>query len=118
MTKASEPIDLAELDPGIREFVRFLRMHGFDTSDSGDGVSKHPEARGFDSTHVAITVEPARLCLEADRLMALLQQQGLEPMPLGPDEDDSLTIEATYNPAEFGYALILVMNIPINWTPT
>lgn len=35
-----EPINYEELDPGIRKTVRFLRAHGFDTTDSGDGVSK------------------------------------------------------------------------------
>lgn len=29
-----------DLDPGIVEVVRFLHGHGFETTDSGDGVSK------------------------------------------------------------------------------
>ena len=29
-----------ELDPGIRETVRWLNKHLFKTTDSGDGVSK------------------------------------------------------------------------------
>ena len=38
-----EPALLAGLDPGIRVLVWFLRSHGFDTTDSGDGVSKDPD---------------------------------------------------------------------------
>ena len=33
-------IDYGELDPGIRETVRRLNEEGFETCDSGDGVSK------------------------------------------------------------------------------
>ncbi len=32
--------DYDKLDPGIREFVRWLNVTGYKTSDSGDGVSK------------------------------------------------------------------------------
>lgn len=42
-----DEIDYEALDPGVREQVRALRDAGFDTTDSGDGVSKftgdHPD---------------------------------------------------------------------------
>ena len=32
--------DPTALDPGIRDVVRYLRGKGYETTDSGDGVSK------------------------------------------------------------------------------
>lgn len=60
------------LDPGIRDVVVLLRSNGFDTTDSGDGVSKPPEGRVFDFPHVAVVTSPALLVFEAERLAALL----------------------------------------------
>jgi hypothetical protein len=37
---ADDAFDESRLDPGIRDVVRTLRAAGFQTSDSGDGVSK------------------------------------------------------------------------------
>jgi hypothetical protein len=39
----SESLDYETLDPGIRDVVRRLRDRGFETTDSGDGVSKPAE---------------------------------------------------------------------------
>lgn len=36
----SEPIDYDALDPGIRDVVRAINEWGWETCDSGDGVSK------------------------------------------------------------------------------
>lgn len=47
-------LDYAILDPGIRGAVQYLRERGFDTTDSGDGVSKPPYDRVFDVAHVAV----------------------------------------------------------------
>ncbi len=64
-------IDLNELDPGIRRTVAFLREHGFDTTDSGDGVSKfQPDSRWYvpddpeawsQAPHVVIRTTPDAL---------------------------------------------------------
>lgn len=46
-----------ELDPGIREVVRALRDAGYNTIDSGDGVSKkgtHAEGEYLDFPHVLV----------------------------------------------------------------
>jgi len=36
-------IDYDEIDPGIRDVVRRLREAGYNTTDSGDGVTKFAE---------------------------------------------------------------------------
>lgn len=68
---------VGDLDPGIRETVVWLRKHGFDTTDSGDGVSKlarDPEMHKYvlDIPHVFMRVARSAVLDEADRLAALV----------------------------------------------
>lgn len=88
-----KPIDYEQLDPGIRDLVRRLREAGFDTTDSGDGVSKPPEwyqpdergiTEAFDFPHVVCKTEPHLLFAESRRLLALL--------------GDEWDVEANYHP--------------------
>lgn len=80
-----EPIDYSELDPGIRDVVRVMREAGFDTTDSGDGVSKPKDDMCvLEYPHVFAVTEPARMVPEADRLAALL----------GPEWD----VDVSYSP--------------------
>ena len=65
-------LDVSALDPGVRDTVTLLRAHGFDTTDSGDGVSKPPEQRVFNVPHVACRIDPARLIEEAKRAQSVL----------------------------------------------
>jgi len=89
-----------ELDAGIRETVRWLFDHGFDPTDSGDGVSKftdpsnryHGLAGALDEPHVFMRVaSPAALAAEADRLHVLLEERGV---------DIPGSLEASYVPDE------------------
>lgn len=97
-----ENLDYNEIDPGVRETVRWLReRHGFDTFDSGDGVSRidpnledHEQLWGI-MPHVGIRCEPEELISVADRLAAVCAEVGIE---ITPYEDDP-NIQATYNPA-------------------
>lgn len=83
------------LDEGVRDLVVWLRAQGFETTDSGDGVSKPPVGRVFDVPHVFIRVAPDDLFSETARLVrAFAERGGEEP-----------TIEATYRPAD-GVALV------------
>lgn len=66
------PNDLNHLDPGIAETVWLLRSCGFDTTDSGDGVSKPPDERSMDFPHVAAVTTPATMCADADRMAVVL----------------------------------------------
>lgn len=75
-----DEINFEELDPGIRETVRRLRRHGFETTDSGDGVSKpadwyQPDEHGITQAmnfpHVICLTSPDRLIADAQRLVVL-----------------------------------------------
>lgn len=87
-------LDLNELDPGVRNFVSFLRINGFDTCDSGDG-SKHPEMEeALPYPHVFIMglddSDELLMMSEANRLNALLLRSGYQAR-----EGE---IEASYDP--------------------
>jgi hypothetical protein len=68
-----------ELDPGIREVVRFLNDRGFHTTDSGDGRSKPQE--WFDAgdaipyPHVVVASSPMGLAHEALSVARVLGPQ-------------------------------------------
>ena len=54
--KRTETEIIASCDPVIRRVVRMLRMRGFETCDSGDGVTKPQLARNLPYPHVFIEV--------------------------------------------------------------
>ncbi len=99
------------LDPGIEKTVLWLREHGFDTTDSGDGkataryyadqpVEESASAMHFccailDFPHVAIRVESHELSTKADSLFLLLHARG---------------VECGYNPAD-GVAYIFLSGV-------
>jgi hypothetical protein len=85
------------LNPGVRRLVTWLREHGFNTFDSGDGVT-HEFANDNAFPYVAITVEPSALIAEADRLERLLASVGIACQPQT-QSGDVPTIEAQYSPA-------------------
>ena len=91
MSEDYKTVDYSKLDPGIRDVVRVLRKAWFQTTDSGDGVSKPPEERTVEGPHVFITVPPKMLLSESHRLMNLL--------------GSGWRVEATYSPAD-GVALL------------
>lgn len=113
--KACPAIDYDALDPGIRDTVRILRAEGFDTMDSGDGVSKTAEG-GWDMDaiipvpHVAIRVSPSDVAAEADRLVSICA--GLFGRRVVPTETrqgaDEVEIHASYDPAS-GVALLVLI---------
>lgn len=104
-------IDYDALNPGIRETVRMLRDHGFDTCDSGDGETAEFECDpGFPYVHM--TVDPVRMVQEADRLLEIMR-------PLIDFDRECLTddemmiapgVEASYHPKP-GVAVLSVMNV-------
>jgi hypothetical protein len=93
-------LDLRKLDPGVRSIVSFIRAWGFETTDSGDGVSKPPGPDVLPFPHVVIRSTPGRLVDDARRLRKFL-------CPYNAPEQ----IEATYDPADES-AVILV-----RWEP-
>lgn len=79
------------LDPGILRTVEWLRARGFETTDSGDGVSKAELiAAGYalPFSHVFMRCAPAELAAEADRLRRELVEHGVE----------GFRVEASYSP--------------------
>lgn len=81
-----KPINYDELDPGIRERVRKMREAGFNTTDSGDGVSKigYMEC-ALPFPHVYAVGSPETMVQDCEKLWAMF-----------PDA----TVEATYSPAD------------------
>jgi len=105
------PADVAAgLDPGIRGVVEWLRAEGFDTMDSGDGVTKG--ADGSPAPHVFIRVERATMCDVADRLRKVCVARGIKLRGEAPDLESALDedwpfIQAHYDP-EDGIATVLL----------
>lgn len=84
------------LNPGVRALVAFLRANGFETCDSGDGVT-HDYECDRDHAYVVSTVPAAKLVAEADRLIALLAAVGIEVLPAA--MENTPCIQASYDPA-------------------
>lgn len=105
-----EEIDYEKLDPGIRKLVKLLRDNGFDTTDSGDGISKFtdfPDSCAESMPNVYIQTTSDILLSECNRLVNLLKQHvksgTLEETFIHPDlgqEVSRVAIEATYLPME------------------
>ena len=95
--------DYDSLDPGILATVRWLQERGFDTTDSGDGVTKlvegHPlRDESWDFPHVVMAGDES----EANRLLTTLAAAGVELSPG--------CIQNTYDPAD-GSQIIMLMNV-------
>lgn len=72
-----EEINYEELNPGIRQTVRWLRQLGFDTTDSGDGKT-HEHECDRDCAYVTIRVDPENMAAECKRLSRELQRLGCD----------------------------------------
>lgn len=95
--------DYAQLDPGIRELVRFLVGHRFRTTDSGDGISKLVDFsdEALDIPHISIALDPVPSAMaSADRLLQLLKGRGVAMHPG--------MIQMTYDPVDESCLLMLV----------
>ena len=104
-----------DLDPGIRNVVALIRGAGFETTDSGDGVSKlGTEQAGCMRTepHVVVRVPLGTLERSTDLLVAFLQSLGLTVVPLPFDKvlPGEVCVEGVYAPAS-GVALIDVTHL-------
>lgn len=96
-----QDFDAAALDPGVRSLVIALRNKGYETTDSGDGVTKPPDQRVLDVPHVFIRVRGSRdLIDDARTLHRWLARWG-----------DRWIVEANYSTAD-GIALLIVRKEP------
>lgn len=75
VNETETPIE--EMNPGIRRTVQWLRSHGFQTCDSGDGKTREHEC-DRPTAYVTIRVAPEKMHEEADRLFALLKAHGVD----------------------------------------
>ncbi len=116
-----------ELDPGIRNVVRWLNDNGFRTVDSGDGRTKFTEdgrpLPEWDSgdpdydcvmpfPHAIIAVTPHQIVSECVRLRDLIEARGISVEPQsGPDTGDTVNIQGTYDPACEHPAFILLTGL-------
>ena len=107
---------LASLNPGIRHTVKTLREWGFDTRDSGDGTTAQFEC-DLSYPYVHIVTAPATMASETDRLIRLLESQGINfadcPHPQEDPEGAAKhpCVEASYLPLQAGFAAIHVLNV-------
>lgn len=95
-------IRLNALDPGIRRLVVALRDAGFETTDSGDGVSKPDVGRVFDVPHVIMVIHTNAIVAEAQRLVETLGHLGVRVKPG--------VVQAHYDPAD-GVATLGVFGV-------
>lgn len=70
---------IESLDPGVRRLVTLLRERGFNTTDSGDGVSKPSDERSMDVPHVAILCpSPSAAIGIVGRVVDVLRDAGVD----------------------------------------
>lgn len=105
-------IDYDALDPGIRETVRWMRSHGFETTDSGDGVTKLAAGWSRDEVldvpHVHARVDPFDLVRQADRLVSLVNGEGPGRLGLPFESGQLWSVEASYHPVQSVAVLSLI----------
>lgn len=108
-------IDYSLLDPGIVDAVRFLRQHGFNTTDSGDGYTKPKSERTIEGPHVFCIVSHYTVgALEANRCLELLTQKlGQPALVTTPREWASmLLVEASYSAVD-GTCILSITGNPL-----
>lgn len=88
-----------DLDPGIRETVRWLRGLGYETTDSGDGETKSEEHRSVDGPHVFMRVDHRSVASDADLLFLSLRHAGIHAT--------EGMVQATYDPGSAVQVLAL-----------
>jgi len=104
MNDADDTLDYSAIDPGIRCTVRWLRKRDYETTDSGDGVTKREAiaaGEALDVPHVFMRIKPGKMVLYADALRAALDLAGLEGVG---------RVEASYSPDD-GVALIALYDV-------
>lgn len=98
-----------EINPGIRKTVAWLQSLGYETTDSGDGITnveaKMEGVLAF--AHVMIKVDPDNLIYFAGVLANEIEQNlGLKVVPISNDWQD-ICIQATYDPADNSAMIML-----------
>lgn len=85
------------INPGIWKTVAWLNENGFETTDSGDGVT-HSYTCDRTVGYVVIKTTPSTLVSETSRLVDLLKDKKLKLAPVG--FFGGVNIQASYDPAD------------------
>jgi hypothetical protein len=96
--------EVAALDSGIAGMVLHLRDNGFETTDSGDGVSKPAEwyasGEALPFPHVFVRIDHRRIVGEARRMRALLAREWRVEASYDPDNDIAILMAIGPTPAK------------------
>ncbi len=107
---------VAAMNPGIRKLVVWLRTKGFETINSGDGVT-HDCCCDPPFPFVAMEVEPHLIGVESKRLYRTMRRNGVPMVNWSKvghgeaPEEDSPDIQVEYQPSGREYALIVLVNV-------
>lgn len=102
------PSFLENVSPGVKDLVWWLRMNGFETTDSGDGSNHEDGMEGaLPFPMVSMTVTPEVLVIESVRLRDLLAKRGVILQPTG---SELPSIQASYDPSD-SVAVIMLINV-------
>lgn len=100
-------LDIDTLNPGIRRVVIRLRAAGFDTCDSGDGVT-HEHACDRDHAYVVMLVPQELLVSLAQQLWSLVRSWGVAVQ--AQNADGLPMMQASYDPGN-DMAVLDLMNV-------
>lgn len=109
---SNEP-DYTSLDPGIRQVVRWLRAAGFNTHDSGDGVTKADwiaKGTAMEVPHVFVRTTPGTMVSDASDLLRLVRAAGIAVQSAFAADrlsDDIAIIDALFCPVTNSASLCL-----------
>ena len=98
------------LTPGIRKTVLWLRSHGYDTTDSGDGVTNVEAGMecALDIPHVCMMTTPLKMVAASRNLLDLVTSVGIKA--------EQGMIEASYDPVS-GVALLMLYGVDDKMLP-
>lgn len=105
----NEEPNYEEMNPGIRQTVKWLRSLDFETTDSGDGKTGDCEC-DHPFPYVAMTVsDPDQLIYETLRLQLQLIKLGVKIEPMN-EEGTTASLQASYDVGD-KYSVIFMANI-------
>lgn len=108
--------EASKLNPGIRSTVQKLREWGFNTTDSGDGVTSEFSC-DLPFPYVHIVAQAEDLIEETDRLLNLLNDSGIDFSNCPHPQDDPEgamnhpSVESSYLPIQGRAATIHLFNV-------
>lgn len=97
------------ITPGIRQLVAWLNSKGFETTDSGDGVTNVEAGMecAMATPNVAIAVSPDVLVSETRRLFSLLVSELKVAVSRINEDASTVMIQATFDPGDESAVIML-----------